>query len=71
MIIVLENTLNISSERIRLLERTLEIQNTFFEKFHEYQVQKVLDPGSLRTRELFAECKVLKDESEELLKQVG
>jgi|GEM_PF-6771018 len=66
----LNNTNSESSERLRILQRTLKIQDTFFKKFHEYRVQKIIDPGSLRTRQLFAECKVLKEESEELLKLV-
>jgi len=59
-----------SSKRLKLLQQTIELQDTFFEKFHEYRVQKIIDPGSLQTRQLFAECKVLKEESEQLLKQV-
>lgn len=62
--------INESYNREKILETISSLQDSFFEKLEEYDLEESLHPGSERSKQLYRECKELAGESERLIDQL-
>jgi len=63
----LDDSIGVSSDRIKLLNRIESLQDAFFEKRNEYELAKLKKPGSEECKVLFSECCRIHDKSDKLI----
>ncbi len=59
-----------SSDRRKLLETISNLQDSFFEKLKQYDLEESLHSGSERSQRLFSECEDLNRASQKLIDQL-
>lgn len=59
--------INESYNREKIIETVRGLQDSFFEKLKQYDLEESLHPGSERSKQLFIECEDLNRESQKLI----
>ena len=62
-----DNSISESSNRKRILKTISKLNDSFFERLKDYDIEEALHPDSERSKQLFHECEALNRESQKLL----